>query len=396
MLAAAQAESLRTGKPLTILAGEAHGDPVATLNNILLVQEAAKLGIHNVALEFPVVLKEPGEGERRNPEAMREFQRSLTMLAPSLFPEGAFHAIDSERLKPHPPGWSSTAEGMAQREVAMGANIDTIAQPSLAVVGSLHLRSLTEQLSGTHTVLAINTSPSAGDREKAEYLRHRPWDAQRLHFLHSSGNVVRLGDGIDLSQATTADIIRATMGEDGIQQAGKRGVVLEGDAGRAALQPEHNPGNIPILGEMHPGAVRATQGKNGFPQYSKETTETFQKIAQALGEGDGLGKFGPNGDGVDGKWGPYTDNTFKKICRDAGIDSNYVNLEGPPNAETLKLTEYISGVRAKKEAEREQSVRGAEEGGPGSDNAFRNADPSRPPDVRTAEQRAAAAGLAIG
>jgi len=265
LLSAALQESQRTGKPLLILAGEGHSSKESLLNNLLLMQEAQALGIRETAIEMSEVSREVPEAFRNNADAQHKGQGSALSLAPILFPERHFTAIDTAKAQTRAIGTSSD-QGLHIRDEAMASHLGAAHEPTFAIVGNNHLAGVNEALGDTHTVISFNTAPIGTPEVRAAALQERPYMAERIRYLEGD-NVIQLGNTPLAGNASTADIVKAALGteaETALAHARNAGFRIEGDTS-------------PTLDHLQEAI-----GKGRYIGGKRQSTEALQELRHAL------------------------------------------------------------------------------------------------------------------
>lgn len=216
-LVAGQNEARRTGKPMVILVGESHGDPTSTLNNLLVIEEARKLGVGNLALEFPeTVTKVDGPARMwLSPEADGKLdtnKETLVTMGASLYPDMNVSAIDKARYQILGREKALAPEiKMAMRNDAMASELNQIPSDVVAVVGNLHMDGLNERMANK-TVVAFNSAQPAPQEQYLAFIQQHPEMKGAVDFVedakvHQLGNIT--ANGLQVSQ-----IVSMAMGEE--------------------------------------------------------------------------------------------------------------------------------------------------------------------------------------
>jgi hypothetical protein len=190
---AAQLEAQRTGKPLLILVGEAHGNDTSTLNGMIAIEAARDSGIKNLALEFPELITDfkksvyHKHGGGSSDGTLNAEKESIVTLGATMYADMNVSAIDVERVK--------VAERVAKGEVfshqeKMNIRNDDMAQrlskkpeATIAVVGNQHLNGLSNRLEQTRTILYLNTASQATPDQERNAIEHYIRGYKR-HYLH--------------------------------------------------------------------------------------------------------------------------------------------------------------------------------------------------------------------
>lgn len=180
----AQKEAREKGKPLSIIAGERHGSQRSWLNNVLIVDEAQKLGIHRLGTES---IDDEGVKWRQDHPLAMAFYAGMRSVE-KLFP-GMEHRNLEAGSSPDAKDFTSP-QAMAARDANMSRNIDASGVPSVNLVGAYHLKGIYQKLQEAgHHVLILDAQDephilTGTDNADETFLKQSP----HVHRLNITGD----------------------------------------------------------------------------------------------------------------------------------------------------------------------------------------------------------------
>ncbi len=216
-LAAAEAQSIRDGKPLTILVGEAHDSKQSMLLEAIIYDEARKLKqrpVRTVGIEQPykseAYLKEAGWWDHYAPSGMHMID------AASRFFDGR-QSVQYIDALPQVFGGKRSAQERESRTRShdMASRLLRITAPSLSVVGAAHLDDMVTDLRNRRTVVAFDTWQDA--RSPKTIHLHLTGDARELGIR----DILKIGFGREADGKFIAHL------NGGVEVAGAQ-IVVEG------------------------------------------------------------------------------------------------------------------------------------------------------------------------
>ena len=214
-LEAAEAESIATGKPLTILIGEQHDYKHSMLLTAIIYDEARKLKhrpVRTVAVESPP----PGFDEsnteaqalrkyRKDLEWMNEFAPTGMQMVAGMAEDYFHHTVTHIDIHATDDDKKDTSkDGAYKRSVGMAGLLSTITHPTLAVVGRAHLDEMHrygfDRLRKTHTIVDFDTRPDVPGSQAPELWLRPGLKNGRMRELSDAreltvGKILELGFG---------------------------------------------------------------------------------------------------------------------------------------------------------------------------------------------------------
>ncbi|MBX9725790.1 MAG: hypothetical protein K2X09_00870 [Rickettsiales bacterium] len=183
ILQSAMDEAAVTGKPPLIFVGESHSSIESQLLELIIVQEAAKMGFRNAGVELP-------PEHANEPRTLKLSSVDMEYATTDYFTEFLGfnrHYVDDLRSD---AGQKKIAhlpkdEQLNQRNLNMAKNLTPIAAPVIMITGSRHLSGFLADstLKETYTVVSMRVNPDASEPAPAgTHVIRLQGDARELTF----------------------------------------------------------------------------------------------------------------------------------------------------------------------------------------------------------------------